>query len=431
MVGGHFTWRRGGVKEKLDRGLATLRWRNLFPRAKVRLLPPLSSYHSPLWVSLDSHYKRHNRRKKRFQFEDMWLRDPGCNETVLSSWSSITSEGNWSCLLQKISLSSMRLQSWNYSHFGHVQNQLKHCMEHLESLKNMPSSETIQIEEQKVLAETEEWLEREEIMWRQRSCEIWLQEGDRNTRFFHRKASRRRDKNRVEKLMDAEGEWKHEFTELQGIATSYFSSLFSTTFPTNIDRVTSCLSPRVTADDNAFLLQVFTETEITKALHQMHPSKAPGPDGLSPGFLQHFWNVVKDDVVKPCLDFLNHGGMLPPKLNFTHIVLIPKCSEPKTMADLRPISLCNVIYRVLAKVLANRFKLVLQRVISQEQSAFLPNRLITDNFMIAYEILQYMRARKTKKRGWQAVKLDMSKAFDRIEWPYLEQVMQALGFADG
>ncbi|GKV43150.1 hypothetical protein SLEP1_g50482, partial [Rubroshorea leprosula] len=391
MVGGHFTWRRGGVQEKLDRGLATLRWRNLFPRAKVRLLPPLSSDHSPLWVTLDSHYKRHNRRKKRFRFEDMWLRDPGCNET----------------------------------------NQLKQCMEHLESLKNMPSSEAIQNEEQKVLAETEEWLEREETMWRQRSCEIWLQEGDRNTRFFHRKASRRRDKNRVEKLMDAGGEWKHGFTELQGIATSYFSSLFSTTFATNIDRVTSCLSPRVTADDNAFLLQVFTETEITKALHQMHPSKAPGPDGLSPGFLQNFWHVVKDDVVKPCLDFLNHGGILPPELNFTHIVLIPKCSEPKTMANLRPISLCNVIYRVLAKVLANRFKLVLQRVISQEQSAFLPNRLITDNFMIAYEILQYMRARKTKKRGWQAVKLDMSKAFDRIEWPYLEQVMQALGFADG
>ncbi|GLT27733.1 hypothetical protein SLA2020_027100 [Shorea laevis] len=115
----------------------------------------------------------------------------------------------------------------------------------------------------------------------------------------------------------------------------------------------------------------------------------------------------------------------------TNIVLIPKCSDPKCMSDLRPISLCNVTYRILAKVLANRFKLVLQRVISPEQSAFLPTRLITNNALIAFEILHYMRHRKNRKWGWQAVKLDMSKAFDRVEWSYLEFIMQALGFAEG
>ncbi|GLT59230.1 hypothetical protein SLA2020_320610 [Shorea laevis] len=181
---------------------------------------------------------------------------------------------------------------------------------------------------------------------------------------------------------------------------------------------------------NRFLLQEFNEAEVMRALFQMHPSKAPGPDGLSPAFFQQFWSVVKDDVVGPCLQFLNDKEPLPRELNFTYITLIPKCNKPKTMADLRPISLCNVIYRVLAKTLANRFKKVLPHVISQEQSAFLSNRLITDNFLIAYEILHYKRGKRKCKKGWQAIKLDMRKAFDRVEWSYLEQVMRTLGFAE-
>lgn len=100
------------------------------------------------------------------------------------------------------------------------------------------------------------------------------------------------------------------------------------------------------------------------------------------------------------------------------------------MTDLCTISLCNVVYRILAKVLANRFKQVLQHTISLEQSAFLPNQLIIDNAMIAFEILHYMCNRRCKKKGWQVVKLDMSKAFDRVEWPYLEQVMSKLGFVE-
>ncbi|GLU08005.1 hypothetical protein SLE2022_249380 [Rubroshorea leprosula] len=121
MVGGHFTWRRGGVKEKLDRGLATPGWRTLFPRAKVRLLFHLSFYHFPLWITLEHHYLRQTRRKKSFRFEEMWLRDPGYQEIVQSSWVSFIGMGDWSSLLQKMRLCSAKLQRWNSSHFGRVQ----------------------------------------------------------------------------------------------------------------------------------------------------------------------------------------------------------------------------------------------------------------------------------------------------------------------
>jgi hypothetical protein len=98
------------------------------------------------------------------------------------------------------------------------------------------------------------------------------------------------------------------------------------------------------------------------------------------------------------------------------------------MKDLRPISLCNVVYKLVSKVLANRLKLILPEVISPNQSAFVPSRLITDNILLAYECTHYMHTKRKGTNGCAAVKLDMSKAFDRVEWHFLEMMMRRLGF---
>lgn len=118
-----------------------------------------------------------------------------------------------------------------------------------------------------------------------------------------------------------------------------------------------------------------------------------------------------DDVIKAILSVLNSGHMLC-KMNFTHIVLIPKKNDPLVMADYRPISLTNVVSRILSKVMANRLKLVLPNVISKAQSAFVPNRLIIDNTIVANEILHQMRNKRKGKVGQMAIKLDISKAYD-------------------
>ena len=116
------------------------------------------------------------------------------------------------------------------------------------------------------------------------------------------------------------------------------------------------------------------------------------------------------------------------KMNHTHIVLIPKKKDPEYLADYRPISLSNVVSRIISKVIVNRLKLILPIVISDSQSAFVPNRLITDNTTVAYEILHRMRNRRRGKVGQMAVKLDISKAYDRVEWSFLQGIMQKLGF---
>ena len=119
---------------------------------------------------------------------------------------------------------------------------------------------------------------------------------------------------------------------------------------------------------------------------------------------------------------------MPEKWNNTTIVLIPKVRKPEHIKDLRPISLCNVIYKLVSKALANRLKIILLDVVSQSQSAFVPGRLITDNILIAYEATHFLKQRKKGKVGYAAIKLDMSKACDKVEWHFLRDIMQRLGF---
>jgi hypothetical protein len=132
-------------------------------------------------------------------------------------------------------------------------------------------------------------------------------------------------------------------------------------------------------------------------------------------------------VGKAVLDFLNFG-VFDASLNITHIVLIPKIKNPSRIIDYWLISLCNVLYKLMSKVLANRLKRVLNSIISPNQSAFLPGRLITDNVIVAFEALHSMNTRLKGRKGYMTLKLDMSKTYDRVEWDFLEFLMRKIGF---
>ncbi|KAL0417112.1 UNVERIFIED_CONTAM: LINE-1 retrotransposable element O protein [Sesamum latifolium] len=140
---------------------------------------------------------------------------------------------------------------------------------------------------------------------------------------------------------------------------------------------------------NEALTQPFAPEEVKHALFQMYPYKSPGPDGMSPIFYQKYWHIVGPEVTSFVLDFLNHERF-DVSFNYTFIVSIPKCSSPEFMHHFRPISLCNITYKIASKVLANRLKLILPSIISESQSAFLPGRLITDNVLVAFELNHYL-----------------------------------------
>jgi hypothetical protein len=184
-------------------------------------------------------------------------------------------------------------------------------------------------------------------------------------------------------------------------------------------------TPRAVPDNH--LLHDFSAVEVRKALDSIGDLKAPGPDGTLSLFYKKFWDIVGEQVTSEVLGVLN-GGPFPQGWNETTIVLIPKVSTPLSIKDLRPISLCNVLYKLVSKVLANRLKNILPEVISSTQSAFVPGRLITDNILIAYELTHYLKRKQKGKTGYAAIKLDMSKAYDRVEWCFLQDMMRKLGF---
>ena len=229
--------------------------------------------------------------------------------------------------------------------------------------------------------------------------------------------------------MDENNTWRVESEEIPLVLVNYYRELFSTSKPNPQWPQLEHIPLMITEEMNSALTDNFIALEVKEALKQMAPLKAPGPDGMLPLFFQHFWGVVDADVTNSVLSWLN-SSTIPHPLNHTFITLIPNIKNLESVSDYRPISLCNVLYKIFSKVLANRLKKILPSIISEHQSAFTKNRLIMDNILVTYESLHYMNNMRTGKTGYMAVKLDISKAYDRVKWVYLENVMKKMGFSE-
>ncbi|KAG7579838.1 Ribonuclease H domain [Arabidopsis thaliana x Arabidopsis arenosa] len=428
--GNKFTWRRGRVEQtcvakRLDRVMCCAQTRLRWQEAVVSHLPFFSSDHAPIYVQL-SPEERGNPSRRPFRFEAAWLTHESFKELLAASWKDD--------LKTPEALKVMRrtLKKWNKDVFGDVQKRKDQLMQEItdvQDLLDQSQTDTLLAKESELLKEFDLVLEQEEILWFQKSREKWIVLGERNTKYFHTSTIIRRRRNRIEALKDDEGRWVVESQELEKLAVDYYQRLYSMV---DIDQEVDSLPKegftRLTREELQELNKPFSPKEIENSVRSMGKYKAPGPDGFQPVFYQHCWEVVGPSVVRFVLDFFETGA-LPPETNDALIVLIAKVAKPEKITQFRPISLCNVLFKTITKVMVMRLKRVMSNLIGPAQASFIPGRLSTDNIVIVQEAVHSMRRKKGRK-GWMLLKLDLKKAYDRIRWDFLEDTLKAAGLPE-
>uniref|UniRef100_A0A803PF28 Reverse transcriptase domain-containing protein n=1 Tax=Cannabis sativa TaxID=3483 RepID=A0A803PF28_CANSA len=433
--GGDYTWFNGRASnlifEKLDRSLCNAEWKRNFKKNKVSLLNWWNSDHRPLLLQEQIGTKGNDFKKRwgsRFHFEQAWAENEECHKIIEDVWGQQDVLQPVPALSRLLHICGHKLNRWNKNQKQEMMARSRELKEKIEKIADSTKMDDWltrnQLEKDLNCVE-----EKREIYWKQRSRALWLKHGDRNTKYFHYKASNRRKKNTIEGLFDNNQQWRTKDEDIESIAINYFKKLFSKANEgIDIQTILSrCVPNRLSTEDNDRLLEPFSCEEVKIAMFQINLLKAPGKDGLPGLFFHKSWDIVGKEVISACLDILNNNADCKP-LNETLICLIPKVPKPTTMSEFRPISLCNVIYKVISKCLANRMKLSLSTVISANQSAFIGGRIIQDNAIIGFESLHCMRKGRFGNGKKMAVKLDMSKAYDRVEWNFLEAMMVSLGY---
>jgi hypothetical protein len=270
----------------------------------------------------------------------------------------------------------------------------------------------------------------EEILWKQKSRVQWLREGECNTKFFHRTFIQRRHSNKITHLISDNGDTVHSHEDMENTLTGYFQNLLTEPRADRheaIKKVTRHVPSLVTPEQNIALLWPITIEEVDQALQETPKRKAPGPNGFTSDFFHHCWPLIRTEVWEILEDSRATGQILQ-ALNATFITLVPKEGQTHHPKQFRPIPLCNIIYKLLTKVIARRLKPILPTIISPEQSGYMEGRQILDNVILAHEVIHSLQ--KTKTPG-MLLKLDLSKDFDKISWEYMQAMRLSFGFDQG
>uniref|UniRef100_A0A803P656 Reverse transcriptase domain-containing protein n=1 Tax=Cannabis sativa TaxID=3483 RepID=A0A803P656_CANSA len=427
FIGNKFTWQNnrfsgGLIRERLDRALCSPEWLLEYASAGVRNLPISISDHAP--IILDTHMFI-ARGFIPFHFFEAWLWEDSCKQVIASAWSSSggTATGTF---IRNIHQSKIALQAWKKNLKGINDGEIKDLEGILVWIQNQPITAVLKEEESRVQTLLSAAWSKLESMWRQKSKETWLALGDRNTSFFHAATIIRKRRNSIWSLKNKEGKVWKDRKHIGEVIYSHFMELFTSAKPVIDEMFEGLFVNKIDSLSNEKFASIPSDAEIKEAVFSLHPLKAPGPDGFSGCFYHKYWDVVGANLCTTVKEFFSSGRMYS-KLNNTFICLIPKVEFPMSVDQFRPISLCNFLYKVIAKILSNRLRPLMNDLVCPFQSAFILGRWIAESSILTQEIIHKI-LHKRGRGGLMALKLDMHKAYDKMEWDFLDRVLRANGF---
>jgi hypothetical protein len=297
-------WGKGAIRERLDRAISNIDWRMTFPKAAVIHLGAINSDHNPLLVDTNP---TEEFVPRPFRFEAMWTRDPRCGGVIKKAWEA-ECRGNHSFILcHKQRKTTIALKRWNRDVFGNSHTMIKKLTNQIEENQKLDRTKANSRQEANLQGELNEWLRRNEVLWKQKSREQWLKDGDKNSKSFHLSTIIRRKRNSIDAIKDEEGNWITCKKEIRDHVVTKFTQLFSeesVAFPLDLENL---ITPGISMAENSSICKIPSSQEIEATIFDMNIQKAPGPDGLSVLFYKRYWNIMGPTVIAAIQNFFNSG----------------------------------------------------------------------------------------------------------------------------
>ncbi|XP_058765712.1 uncharacterized protein LOC131639232 [Vicia villosa] len=342
------------------------------------------SDHCPIWLLSN----KVDWGPKPFIFNNEWFSNKDFLSFVEEEWKGMEVSGRGDFVLkEKLRIIKDRLRWWNLNIFGKVDLEVE------EGVRVLNESDDREMWEEeahlnKIKASRKIWLNLKlrENMLIQKSRLRCLNDGDSNSKFFHRVMKERRSKNHICSLNTSDGVVE-SVGGVKEVVRGHFEHKFKEFFP-NRPLLEGVLVNSLSVEDRDSLEVPFSEEEIKEAVWSCDGSKSMGPDGISLLFFKKCWNFVKEDVVS-CFNAFYSGNAISKAIISSFLTLVPKKDNPLDLDDYRPICLVGSIYKMISKLLASRIKRVLSSIISINQSAFVPGRQMLDGVVVANEIVDY------------------------------------------
>ncbi|XP_057449118.1 uncharacterized protein LOC130740498 [Lotus japonicus] len=426
-VGRQFTWSRRVnnriiLSKRLDRAVGDADWRVEFQDAFVEVLNRVHSDHNPLLLHCGP--IRSQMLDRPFRFNAAWSDHSQFEVVVENAWRSGDED-----IIIKLDRVREASQDFNKEVFGNIFRRKRHVEARLRGvqreLDSLVTSDLVLFEAD-LQREYKSILKQEELLWFQKSRENRVQYGDRNTAYFHTQTVIRRKRNHIHRLKIGDGSWCSDAEILKHEVQSFFVNLFAAPLHTQGAVLSHDRFPSLQAEAKFELIQPVTKAEVKEALMGIKSFSAPGPNGFQPFFYKKYWNHVGDNLWSFVREAFE-GKVVREEVMEILLVLIPKVDHPTGVKEFRPISLCNVTYKLITKVLLNRLRPFLNTLVGPMQNSFIPGRGTTDNAFLAQEIIHHMHKSKAKK-GTLAFKIDLEKAYDSVSWAFLEETLVLYGF---